>query len=112
MGLLRAMMIASFAWFSSACAGATHEGIGDFEHARYPEALECFRRIEPLARNWDRLEKARYALYRGLTHLALGDHSATVRWLGEATRASNTDPSVFSQDERNRLAAALAHLPH
>jgi hypothetical protein len=111
MHLRHAMMVASIAWFSSACTGSAYQGVRDYDHARYPEALEHLISVEPFAANWPPRDKARYALYRGLTHLALGDQHAAMRWLMAAKRAWNTDPAVLSDDERNRLAAAWAHLP-
>jgi hypothetical protein len=111
MRLCHAAVFASIAWLSSGCSGAVHDGVRDYEHARYPEALEHLRSVEPRVTGWNPRDRAQYALYRGLAHLALGDRHATAQWLGEAKRVCSGDPSVFSDDERSRLAAALAHLP-
>jgi hypothetical protein len=102
-------MVAPIVWFSSACAGPFVEGVRDYDHARYPAALERFFSAEPNVEGWGPRDRARYALYRGLTHLALGDRGAALHWLDEAERARNTNPSIFSDDERSNLAAALAH---
>lgn len=111
MHVRHAMMVASFAWFASACTGSAYRGVRDYDHAQYPEALEHLISVEPFVAAGSPRDRARYALYRGLAHLALGDQQATVRWLIAAKRAWNADPSVLSDDERNRLAAALAHMP-
>jgi len=111
MGIFRTILIAPAALLCSACAGPLNDGICDYAHARYPEALDRLRSAEHVAMRWSQRDRARYALYRGLTHLALGDHHATVRWLEEAKRALYSDSSIFSDSERNRLASALAHLP-
>jgi hypothetical protein len=110
MCLRRAVFFASLAWLPCACSAAAHDAIHTYDQARYPEALERLRSTESLATRWEPRDRARYALYRGLTHLALGDRRDTARWLEEARRAWNRDPTVFSDDERSRLAAALAHL--
>ena len=111
MWLTRTVFLAAILGPSIACGGAVSGGIVDYEQARYPEALQRFRHAEPDAAWWDGRDMARYALYRGLTHLALGDKEAAARWLREAKITLDRDPNTFSEEERCRLAAALAHLP-
>jgi hypothetical protein len=82
-----------------------------YEHARYPEAIEALSAVEGDARHGASSDVTRYALYRGLTHLALGDRLATLRWLGRAKTAVQADPTVLSADDASRLASAWAHLP-
>jgi hypothetical protein len=82
-----------------------------YEHARYPEALDELRATECAAAGWGKREAARYALYRGLSHWALGDLRATHWWLDRATHAIAVDPALLSGDETARHASALAHLP-
>lgn len=108
------LRVAAFALASAlvaGCAGSFGGGIAQYDHAEYPQALESFAAIERDAADWSPTERARYALYRGLTHLALGDFRATARWLGEAKRAYDADPEVFSNEDAGRLASAWAHLP-
>lgn len=93
------------------CAGSFSSGIARYDRAEYPQALESLAAIERDAAGWSPDERARYALYRGLTHLALGDRVATERWLGVAKRAYDADPEVFSDADAGRLASAWAHLP-
>jgi hypothetical protein len=80
--------------------------LGAFEEARYPAAAAAFRELEPAARHFDGRDFARYALFRGLSHLALGDARAADRWLGIAKRLSDGDPEIFDHGERGRLLAA------
>jgi hypothetical protein len=88
-----------------------HDGVTLYDHARYPEALESLREAERDLAAYDGAERARYALYRGLVHLALGDPRSTCRWLSEAKAAYDANPLIFDDDDAGRLASALAHLP-
>jgi hypothetical protein len=51
-------------------------------------------------------EQARYALYRGLTHLALGDAQQADRYLRRAKRALDAHPDWFAVEERGALLSA------
>jgi hypothetical protein len=77
-----------------------------FEQARYPDAVGEFRRAESDFEDLSEQGRARYALYRGLTHLALGDARQADRWLGTAKAAADADPSIFDHAERGRLLSA------
>ena len=100
-----------FAISAGGCASSFGPGVRDYDHGRYPEAIEQFRDAEGRAAGWRGHDRARYALYRGLTHLALGDRPATLRWLGEAKRAVDANPTLLSDEDAGRLASAWAHLP-
>src|SRR5882672_9906050 len=93
-----------------ACATPLSAGLDHYDHARYPEALEALSTSERSAIALRGRSRARYALYRGLTHLALGDREATLHWLGEAKRAADADPRLLSDEDAGRLASAWAHL--
>lgn len=93
------------------CVGPMTRGMGAYDHARYTEALEALQEAEGEALRWRGRERARYALYRGLVHLALGDRESTARWLGEAEEAAARDPRLFGDEDTGRLSSALAHLP-
>jgi hypothetical protein len=73
--------------------------------------MEELRAVESDACRWDPSDAARYALYRGLTHLALGDIAATRNWFDRVRRALDGDPMLLSGDDAGRLASASAHLP-
>ncbi len=70
--------------------------------------------MEPRTRSFDAHEFARYALHRGLTHLALGDARAAARWLGYAKVSADRDPEIFDDEDRGALLAAwrsMGHMP-
>ncbi len=73
---------------------------------RYEDALDALRAQEAAARGFDGRERARYALYRGLAHLALGDGVAAGRWLGEAKSFYDGDPRALSEADAGRLEGA------
>jgi hypothetical protein len=100
-----------FALAMSACAGSFGAGVHDYDHGRYPEAIEELRTVECDASAWRAPERARYALYRGLTHLALGARPAALYWLSQAKRAADESPTILSDEDAGRLASAWAHLP-
>src|SRR3712207_5562871 len=77
-----------------------------YREGRYPAAAEAFRRIEADAADYSPQRRARYALYRGLTHLAIGDAQAADRFLSEAKRASDHHPEWLDEEERGALLSA------
>jgi hypothetical protein len=96
------------------CRGTLEGAVHSYDAGRYSEADIAFRGAERPSRSWDFENRARYALYRGLTHLALGDARAADRWLRAAKAAVESDPDGFSPEDRGRLAAAwrsLGHMP-
>jgi hypothetical protein len=88
------------------CSSPLTEARTSFDEARYPDAVAEFRAIRPNADRLSRSELFEYALYRGLTHLALGDASPAERWLLIAKRLSEESPGLASDEERGRLMAA------
>jgi hypothetical protein len=101
----------AFAFATGACSGSFGAGVRAYDHGRYPEALEELRSAERDAVRARGRDRVRYALYRGLTHLALGDREGTRRWLGEAKRAADQSPTLLSDEDAGRLASAWSHLP-
>jgi len=77
-----------------------------FDEARYADAIADFRRAEPALAHSSPAELTRYALYRGLTHLALGDSRSAEYWLEFAKQRSERDPELLNSDDRGRLSAA------
>jgi hypothetical protein len=96
---------------SLGCSASFGGALRAYEHGRYPEAIEQLRDAEAEVAEWETNDRAKYALYRGLAHLALGDRPATLYWLGLAKRAAEADAAVFGDDDKGRLASAWAHLP-
>ena len=96
------------------CQSALAGAMASYEDARYPTAAAQFRAAEPEARALGAPELARYALYRGLTHLALGDARAAARWVGYAKQRADRDPLLFNDQDRGALLAAwrsMGHMP-
>jgi hypothetical protein len=90
--------------FTSACQGAFGGGISAFHHADYPQAARELRAAAEVGVEAE--DVARYHLYAGLTHLALGDAALAVGHLTRARTTLDTDPEYFSTPERARLLSA------
>ncbi len=84
---------------ASSCRPKLKSAIDAYAEARYPEAVESLRATADPG-------NARYALYRGLSELAVGNARSADTWLGRAWEAADRDPDVFSEQERGRLVAA------
>ncbi len=96
------------------CHSALDDAMDSYTDARYPSAAAQFRALERSSRGLDARDFASYALYRGLTHLALGDARAAARWLGYAKQCADRDPTVFNDEDRGALIAAwrsMGHMP-
>jgi hypothetical protein len=91
---------------AAGCGGAYGQGLRAFDEGRYPDAVGEFRRAERDFPDWSEARRTRYALYRGLSHLAVGDARETDRWLGYAKAAYDRHPDTFTDEERGRLLAA------
>jgi len=88
------------------CRSAFGEAMDSYAEARYPTAAARFRELEPVLRTFNAHERARYSLYRGLTHLALGDARAACFWLGAAKVHADTEPHIFDAHDRGALISA------
>ena len=98
----------------ASCRSALSEAMDSYADARYPSAAAQFRAAEPEARSLGARDFASYALYRGLTHLALGDARSAALWLGYAKQSADRDPHVFDDQQRGALLAAwrsMGHMP-
>lgn len=96
------------------CHSALSDAMDSYADAQYPTAAARFRAAEPEARRLNPREFANYALYRGLTHLALGDAAAATRWVGYAKQSADRDPYIFDDEDRGALLAAwrsMGHMP-
>jgi len=97
-----------------ACHSALADAMDSYADAAYPTAAAQFRAAEPAARQLNPRDFANYALYRGLTHLALGDAPSAARWVGYAKQCADRDPHLFDDRERGALIAAwrsMGHMP-
>jgi hypothetical protein len=88
------------------CGGGLSPAICAYDQAEYPEAIVELRRAEAEYRAANGRDRTRYALYRGLTHLALGDVAQASVWLTRSKRAITWDPELLTSAERGRLDAA------
>ena len=94
------------------CSGALTQGVQAYDAGRYSEALERLAAVEPEMGTMNPEARARYALHRGLTHLALGDRESADRWIAEAKWCWDSDRKVLNDRERGRLIAAWEALGH
>lgn len=85
------------------CHSSLRAGVDAFHHADYPLAAREFRAAGTSAAEED---PARFNLYAGLTHLALGNAQLAVVHLTEAQKRMLRQPSSFSKEERARLTSA------
>ena len=88
------------------CGNPLSAGLEAFDEARYPDAIEQLRSVEANVPDLDPAERNRYALYRGLSHLAAGDARQATRWLGRAKAALDADPHAYDARETGQLVAA------
>lgn len=96
------------------CSSPLTEARTSFDEARYPDAVAQYRAVRPSDARLSRSELFEYALYRGLSHLALGDAAPAERWLLVAKRLSEASPGLATSDEQGRLMSAwrsMGHMP-
>jgi hypothetical protein len=111
---MRALFTTVLAVLLSTACGHLHEGQALFREGRYAEARQQWLRLEREYEALDHHERARYALYRGLTELALGHAYSADRWLTRAKRFADTDREAYAPDEHGKLLVArrsMGHMP-
>jgi hypothetical protein len=105
------LRLAVFSTLLFGCSSPLTEARTSFDEARYPDAAAEFRtlRRERLSRS----ELFEYSLYRGLTHLALGDAAPAERWLLVAKRLSEESPGLATSEQGRLLSAwrSMGHMP-
>ena len=84
---------------ASSCRSQLGSAVEAYAEARYPDAVESLRASPDPA-------NARYALYRGLSELAVGNARSADTWLRRAWQAADRDTDAFSEEEHGRLVAA------
>jgi hypothetical protein len=89
------------------CGGLLSDGQSLFEKGRYPEAKQTLAAGEAESRTWNNENRARYALYRGLTLNALGDRDRAGAWLREARAIEYAHPGSLSAEDAQRLRLGL-----
>ena len=99
-----------FLSLTSACDLVRDDAPALLGRGRYVEAAQMLAAEEPSAKAYPAPRRARYALYRGLAHFALGDAPMTDRWLGEAKALYDVDPNCLSSEDAGRLLGAWTAL--
>ncbi len=95
-----------------ACATHFSRGTHAYDDGCYPEAMQELIAAERHADGWSGADRTKYALYRGLAHLALGDREQAERWLGEAKARWDADRFVLGDGDRGRLLSAWQAMGH
>jgi hypothetical protein len=96
------------------CSSNLSVAVEHLDAGRLPEAVQTLRAAEAELPGLPAKERLKYALYRGLTHFALGDVRAAERWLAPVKQALDRDPRSLSDAERGRLFSAwrsMGHMP-
>ena len=93
----------------SACGGsALSRGADYYEQGCYIDAAQVFEHNEANLEQYGAADRARYALYRGQTLLALGDYEQARHWLGYGERIVAKHAGALSRREHTALIVALA----
>jgi hypothetical protein len=99
-------------WLFLGCSSPLTEARSSFEEARYPDAVEQYARLATTVQGLSTRELFEYSLYRGLSHLALGDAASAERWLTVCKRLVDASPEHASLPEVNRLLSARRAMGH
>jgi hypothetical protein len=89
-----------------ACSSPLTQARTSFAEARYPDAVAEYQALRPQVSQLARPQQFEYALYRGLSHLALGDSRPAQHWLTVAKRLSEAWPGLADREQEGRLQAA------
>lgn len=112
--VLMRLQVALIATLFFGCSSPLTAARTSFDEARYPDAVAEYRALGPELRTFTRPELFEYALYRGLSHLALGDSAPAERWLLIAKRLSEESPGLATSEQEGRLVSAwrsMGHMP-
>ena len=82
-------------------------GADFYQQGQYIDADQLFEHSEPTLLGLAPTERARYAVYRGATYLALGDQTQARRWLGYGAEVASTPSAQLSSEERQLLDTSL-----
>ena len=106
-GLCRSLLVVAVLGMAGCRASYVDRGAALYADHEYLEADELFEHNEGRLQSATSSERARYALYRGVTLLSLGDSARSRYWLKYAARCDERDTQALSSDERAMLARAL-----
>lgn len=99
-------LVLAFPLLLLACSSPFAQARTSFDEARYPDAIAEYQALRLRVTELGRPRQFEYALYRGLSHLALGDSLAAQHWLTVAKRLSEASPGLADDDQSGRLLAA------
>jgi hypothetical protein len=94
---------------SAACATPLGDAEALYHKGQYPATHQALVALD--ARSWSVPQRAEYALYLGLTLLALGDGGRARAWLVGAKSIEDAHPGSLRDGDRRRLDVALASNP-
>lgn len=94
------------------CTSPLSEAQTSFDEARYPDAAAAYVALARELPGFGRRELFEYSLYRGLSHLALGDSAPAERWLTLAQRMVDASPELPTTEQHGRLMAARQAMGH
>jgi len=100
------LVLGVFSIFAGGCRPGQVSGVEAFHEGRLPAAAAELRALEPTFGRLGPRDQARYALYRGLVELGLGNAPAADAWLTFAKRSDARDPATFTPHERGQLLSA------
>ena len=107
---MRSLALAAVTLSFAGCAGPMARAESQFAEGRYPDAKQAWMSLEAESRTWTDAKRAEYALYRGLTHAALGDREQAGVWLRKATAIEETHSGSLSQENVLRLRVGMGSL--
>ena len=95
----------------AACGGPLAGAEALFRKGQYPATHQALLALDADHRTWNDADRAEYALYLGLTLLALGDGGRARAWLGEAKAFEDARPGSLGYGDLRRLSVAIASNP-
>ena len=97
---------------SMACSTPLSRGIRAYDAGVHPLALQHLMEAETGMSDARGRRRVRYALYRGLVHMSLGDMQSAEVWLAEAKAAVDRDRDILDAVERGKLTTAWISIGH
>ncbi|HET9957104.1 MAG TPA: hypothetical protein VFQ61_21555 [Polyangiaceae bacterium] len=101
-------VLLALCWFPGCGRSCFSRGADLYSRGDYVDAEEYFEHTEARLGEADPQERARYALYRASTLLALGDVDRAEHWLARAKHLDRIDPGALDEDEQAMLRRAQA----
>ena len=110
--ILRVLVAVSVAAVALACGAGRNvaRGVNAYNRGDYQTAMSEFLAVEHEFADLSPQKQFDYALYRGLTHLQIGDGAGAQYWLRQARMIASGDPSVMRGTQQYELEQGLARL--